>query len=812
MNSILQDLRFALRQFLRAPGFAITIVFTLALGIGSATAVFSVIDATLLRPLPFAKQDRLVFPDTSARAGYTQPWSWLSYGDARAQLKTFQALAGYTDFFKINLESPNGPVSLQAIKGTDNFFDVFGVKPILGRTFLPGEDQPGKDNVAVLSYKVWLTDFGGQRDVLGKVVRLDAVPYTIIGVMPASFRFPLTARNEIYTPIHAPQNWKEHRGSHWMRTVGLLNPGVTRQQAQADFTRVLTDLGRQYPDTDAGRTVTIVPLQKEVVGHADGPLLTLLYAVLALLSIACVNVAGLLLARGVKREREIALRAAIGAGRSRLIRQMITESLVLSTAGLVAGVLLSWALLSAMRVFLVDAIARGQDVTLNFKVLFAALALSGITSLAASLAPALRLSGTDPNKALRAGGSAGTGTGQHRVRSAFVVTQVALSLVLLVISGLLLRNLKDLLNTNLGFDPGHILTTTIVLSPGNYENRDPLATLYQPLLDRVSHLPGVQAAGLINIVPIQSYGSNSDVHIAGQPPYPPEQQMLAEVRLVSPGYFDAMGIRNTSGRMLSPAIDTPDHKSSSVVVNEAFRRKFFPSGGDPVGAHLDDSDKAEEKTGIVGVVSNVRQNLYEPPLAEMDYLIDEIGPKDRLGNLGKMSLIVRAASDPQQLAVPIREALHQIDSTIPFPTPETMSDVVSETLVFERMQNLLFGIFTGLALLLTLVGLYGLTTHEVELRTRDIGIRMALGSTRGRVVRQILARVAILMASGVAVGWLITVAAEKGLASVIEIHPAKDWMLLTALTLSLVVIGIAAALWPARRAASIDPIEALRTE
>lgn len=812
MQTTLQDLRFALRQFLRTPGFAFTVIFTLALGIGSAAAVFSVVDATLLRPLPFANQDRLVFPATTARAGYTQPWSWPSYVDARAQLKTFQELAGYSDFFKINLESPSGPVSLRAVKGTDNFFNVFGVAPILGRTFLPGEDQPGKDNVAVLSYQVWVTDFGSQKDVIGKVVRLDAAPYTVIGVMPSSFRFPLSTRNTIYTPIHAPQSWREHRGNHWMRSVGLLKPGVTREQAQADFTSVLANIGRQYPDTDGGRTVSIVPLAKQVVGTANGPLLTLLFAVLALLAIACVNVAGLLLARGVKREREIALRAAVGAGRFRLIRQMVTESLVLSTVGLILGVLLSWALLAAMRVFLVSAIARGQDVTLNLKVLTAALVLSAVTSLAASLAPALRLSGTDPNKALRAGGSTGTSRGQHNVRSAFVVTQVALSLVLLVVSGLLLRNLKNLLNTDLGFNPNNILTTAIALSPGNYEGRDPLVTLYQPLLNRVSHLPGVQAAGLVNLIPVRDFGSNEDVHITGQPPYPPAQEMLAEVRLVTPGYFDAMGIRNTSGRMLSPAIDTPDHKASAVVVNEAFRRRFFPSGGDPVGAHLDDSDKVGEKTAIVGTVSDVRQDLSAPPLAEMDFLVDEIAPKDRLGNLGVMQLVVSTSGDPQQLAAPIREALHQLDPTIPFQTPETMSDVVSETLVFERMENWLFGIFAALALMLALVGLYGLTTHEVELRTRDIGIRMALGSTRALVVRQILTRVATLMLIGVAVGWVITLAAQKLLASVIDIRPAKDATLLAALTLGLVVIGIVAALWPSRRAATINPIEALRTE
>jgi len=811
MTSLLQDLRFAFRQFRRSPGFALTIVVTLALGIGSATAVFSVIDAALLRPLPFANHDRLVFPDTTAREGYSQPWSWLSYVDARPQLKTFEALAGYSDFTKINLESPSGPVSLPAVKGTDNFFDVFGVRPILGRTFLPGEDQDGKDDIAVLSYELWQTHFAGQKNVIGQVVRLDGVPYTIIGVMPSGFRFPLSQRNAIYTPLHANPSWKKFRGSHWMRTVGLLKPGVTRDQAQADFAGVLANLGRAYPNTDSGRTVKIVPLATQVTGKTDGPLKTLLLAVLSLLAIACVNVAGLLLARGVKREREIALRAAVGAARVRLIRQVLTESLVLSIAGLAGGILLAALLLAAMRTFLVDAIQRGTDVHLNLPVLAAALAAALLTSLLASLAPAIRLSGTDPNRALRAGGSAGTGIGQHRLRAAFVITQVALSLVLLVVSGLLLRNLQALLKTNLGFNPDTILATSIGLSPGNYEGRDPLLAFYQPLLERVSHLPGVQGAGIISDLPIQSYGVNSDVHITGQPPYPPSAEMLAENRAVSIGYFDAMGINLDSGRMLSPSIDTP-HPAGTVVVNEAFKRKFFSSGGDPVGAHMDDSDKTEEKTAIVGVVTDVRQNLSVPPLAEMDFLVDEIEPKDRLTLLTNMALVIRSDSDPQMLIAPLRDAIHQIDPTVPFKTPETMTQIVSETLVFERMENWLFGIFAGFALLLALVGLYGLTSHEVELRTRDIGIRMALGSTRGQVLRQVVQRVALLMAGGIAFGWLLTLALRKVLASVVEFHAAHDASLLLALTITLGLFGIAASLLPARRAATIDPMQALRTE
>jgi predicted permease len=474
--------------------------------------------------------------------------------------------------------------------------------------------------------------------------------------------------------------------------------------------------------------------------------------------------------------------------------------------------LVSWVLLAAMRTFLVDALARGTDVQMNWTVPLVALVLSGVTSVLASLAPAVRLSGTDPNRALRAGGGAGTGRGQHRLRSLFVVTQVALSLVLLVVSGLLLRNLRGLLETNLGFDAKSILATEIDLSPGRYDGRDPLVTFYQPLLERVSHLPGVQGAGLINILPVQNWGSNSDVHITGQPPYPLNQEMLAEARLVSVGYFDAMGIRPVHGRMPSQAVDTPDHPAGVVVVNEAFRRKFFSGGGDPVGAHIDDNDKAELKTSIVGVVTDVRQNLQQPPLAEMDWLIDEIALKDRLDNLAHMMLVVRSSGDLLALVPSLRSAVHDADPTVPFRTPETMTQVVNETLVFERMQGWLFGIFAAFALLLAVVGLYGLINHEVELRTREIGIRMALGSTRGLVMSGILRRVAVLMVVGVSIGWVVTVALRKLLAAVVVMHATNDLVLLAGLTATLIAVGVLASVAPARKAATVEPMQALRTE
>jgi len=816
LESLWADLRFALRQLLRSPAFALSAVLALSLGIGAATAIFSVLDAMLLRPLPFAHQERLVYPFMKSRSGQSMPSSYLSYLDERKQLRTFEALAGYSTLDRVNLESPEGAVSLPAVKTTDNFFNVFGVAPVLGRVFLPGEDQPGKDNVAVLSYEVWKANFNGDASIVGKAVRLDGSPYTIVGVMPAGFRYPLYSRQAIYTPLHAPESWRKARGFHWMRTVGLIQPSVSIQQAQADIARAMANLAVAYPEQEEGHTVELIPLASQANGFGSdgkmkGPIRTLALAAMALLAIACVNVAGLLLARSVKREREVALRAAVGASRRRLIRQMIHESLVLAVAGLAGGTLMSWLLLKAMNVFLVEALARGADVALNLKVLAMALTVSALTSILASLAPAIRLSGADPNRALRSGSGAGTGRGQHRLRSSFVITQIALSLVLLVLSGLLLRHLQSLLHTNLGFDPAKLVTVNIDLSRGRYQGRDPLLDFYHPLLDRVAHQPGVAAAGVIDLLPIAGWGDGYEIHITGQPPYPKNAAMGAETRNVSPGYFDAMGIHLLRGRTLSPALDRPDNAASSMVVNEAFQRKFFPDGGNPVGAHIDDDPKPELKSSIVGVVTGIHQDIQEEPMPEMDWLIDAIPAKGRFDALHNMFLVVRAKDDPQSLIPALRTAIHDIDPSIPF-RPQTMTETVSEQLIFERMESWLFGIFAAFALLLAVIGLYGLTTHEIQLRTREIGIRMALGSTRASVVIQVMRRVALLVLAGSAIGWTITLALNKLLASVVAVQPASDLLLLAEVTLGMVLAGMLTSLAPAAGAASIDPMQALRND
>jgi len=804
MTGLFQDIRYGLRAMRKTPGFAATTIVTLALAIGVSTAVFSVIDAVLIRPLPFDHPEKIFYLQTNSPQGYQQPASYPEYLDWRRENQAFSALAGYSHG-SVNFEGPAGPVALPSVSTTDNFFDVFGVRPLLGRTFTPGEDQPGNNDVAVLSYELWEQDFGKQNSAIGQTVKLDGKPYTVIGVMPAGFRYPISQRNAVYTPLHIPKELAEARETHWLQTLARLKSGVSQSQAQAGMKRVIDNLGRAYPDTQ-GRWMELKEIAARIEGDSKQPLKVLVFAVLVLLAIGCVNVAGLLLARGVKREREVALRSAVGAGRLRIVRQMLTETLLLAISGAAGGVLLAYTLLTLIQKLLISALARGADVQINGAALLVALALAVVTSLVAGLAPALRLSATAPTLALKTGGSAGASRGQHRVRGTFIATQIALALMLVVVSGLLLRSLAGLLGTDLGFDPKGLLTVEIDLSKGSYENRDVVANFYQPLLERVRAIPGVKEAGLIQMLPIQSAGWNGDIHIVGHPPDPPNQERLAEFRYLTPSYFQAMGISLVRGRMFDEKIDTLT-SLPVVMVNEAFVEKFFSKNEDPIGQHIDGRNVT-----IVGVVRSVRQDISEQPMAEMDTPVSQVPAKESLAMLSTMQLVVRTSGDPETVIPSLRRAFHDIDPGLPFQQPQTMGDVVDDVLVFQRLENWLFGTFAAFAVLLAIVGLYGLISHEVELSTHDIGVRLALGSTRHAVLAAIYRRVGLMLLSGVTVGLIMTWAARKLVASMIVIDAGKDAGVIVGLAAGLLAAGLLAVLIPARRAASVDPMVALRYE
>ncbi len=806
--TFLQDLRFALRQLRRAPGFAAVAILTLALAVGISTSVFSVIDAAVLRPLPYIDPNRIVILETYSPEGYGQPASWPQYLDWRHGNSTLSALAAFQPE-AANLQTSTGAASpVHVVYGTDNFFDVFAVRPLLGRTFAPGEDQPGKNDVAVLSYELWQQSFGGRRDIVGTTVKLDGAVNTVIGVMPAGFRFPLSTSGALYRPFHIAATRIDARGSHWLPTVARLKPGVPLERAQADLNRVFDNIGRAFPD-EAGRRVRLLTAADAALGDTAPALRVLSMAVFGVLLIGCVNLAGLLLARGIRRQREFGLRSAIGAGRTRLVRQLLTESAILSLAGAAVGTLFAAALLQVMRQLLIHSLARGSDVHLNLTVLVATAAVALATGLVAGVIPAWQSAHTAPALALRSGGGgAGTSRAQGRVRAALLITQVAIALGLLVSSSLLLRNLRSLLSTDLGFQPQGLLTEELFLNRANYTGRDLVTSFYEPLLDRVRAIPGVTAAGVINLIPVQNYGSNSDVSIVGHPPAPPNQANLAENRVVLPGTLETFGSHVVEGRALTNSVDGRG-APLAVTINQAFVRHFFSPGEDPLGKQIQWGDM---RVPIVGVTTDLRQALNRPPMPEMDMPAAGVPDEYAIDELAHMNLVVRSSLPPAALAASLREALRQVDPTVPFRTPETMRDVLDDELTLQRLESWLFGTFAALALLLSLVGIYGTVAHEVELRTRDIGVRMALGATRSRVVRGILVRVATLMLLGVAAGWALTFALRRVLGAVVELHPTHDFALLAAITLILTIAGLTASLLPARRAATIDPIQALRTE
>ncbi|HUD54208.1 MAG TPA: ABC transporter permease [Terracidiphilus sp.] len=807
LEQIARDLQFAFRQLRKSPGFAATAILTLALGIGATAAMFSVIDAVILRPLPYKDVDRIVDVRTHSASSFWQFSSWPGYLGMRRQNSTFQALAGYAPYWGMTLKVGDQTQYVHVTQGTDNFFDVFGVQPFLGRTFLWGEDAPGKNNIVVLSYVVWRQSFHADRDISGKIVNLDGSPYEVTGVMPAGFRFPLGQPNLVYIPVHVRPNWVGSWRDHWLLTIGRLKPEVSMQQANANLASVMNELGRQQPETDSRRTAQLIPITQALHGESELPeVWFMLGAVLAVLLVACINVAGLLMARGIAREREMALRVAIGAARIGLVRQLLVENALLGIIGAGAGLALAAALLAAIKSFLAHAFMRGANASLNFEVVAVTLTASIVSSIAAGLLPAVRASRSDPNRALKSGIAAGTAQSHLRFRAGFVTALVALSLVLVVFSALLLT-VQRMLRVDFGFNPRNLLMLGINIPAGDYTGRDYVQALLTPLEERVQAIPGVAAAGIIDQPPLLGFGSGTSQQIVGQPPDPPDHERNSESRSVTPGYYGVLGLPIVRGRAFSSQ-DTPSSQPV-VIVNQAWVKEFLTPSQDPV-AH---AFVGKPNMAIIGVAHDARQNLPDPAQPEIDFPFSQWSVKSQqeAGSIG-VCLFVRTNVPPMSIVPELRKALHDVAPAIAFQTPDTMDDLLDDALVTNRMESWLFGIFAAIAVLLAIIGIHGLLTQEIASRTRDIGLRMALGATRTGIARMMFRRIAALLALGLGIGAFLTVLLRRIVASVLVIQFERDGAIIAGLIAALEVVGFLAALIPIRRAASIDPMRALRTE
>ena len=810
LESAWLDMRFAFRQLRKSPGFAFTTVLTLALGIGATAAIFSVIDAVILRSLPYNNVNRIVSIQTYSPSGYGQKSSWQSYLAMRRLNQTFDALAGWADYWGMTLKTDDQTRYLNVNQVTDNFFDVFGVKPLLGRAFVPGEDQPGKNNVIVLSYEVWRQSFNADDHVIGKIVHLSGDPYVVIGVMPAGFRFPYGRPDLVYIPVHVRPNWVGSWRDTWLMTVGRMRSGVSIQQASADMTHVLREIGLEKPDSDKGRTATLIPISVALRGKEEGTEIALMLgAVLAVLLIACSNVASLLLARGTTREQEMALRVAIGAARIRLVRQLLIENALLGLMGAGAGLLLAEGMLVTMKAFLIHAFMRGGNVHLNIPVIAVTLVISLISSIGAGLIPAWRAAKCEPNRALKSGTSAGTARQQHRLRAGFVVLQITLSLVLVVFSGVLLLTLQRMMRANIGFDTQHLLILNINIPAGDYKGRNYVNELMTPLEQSIDAIPGVRAAGFIDQPPALGYGSETTMSLVGQAPAQPDQEQVSESRTVTSGYYAALGLPILQGRNFN-SLDTPQSRPV-VIVNEAWVQEFLPKGQDPLTQAFQQTNG--HNMAIVGVAGNARQLALEPAHPEIDFPFSRLSLEDQK-NAGSfsVSLFVRTTVSPQSIVAELRKTLHDIAPAVAFQTPETMDEALDDVLINNRMESWVFGIFASIAVLLVIVGIYGLMMQEVISQTRDIGVRMALGASRRLIARLTVMRIATLLGIGIGVGLFLIVLLRRAVSSVVAIQFERDGAVIAAFVALFALIGFLAALVPMRRATTVDPMRALRNE
>ncbi|HEX8559122.1 MAG TPA: ABC transporter permease [Pyrinomonadaceae bacterium] len=809
MRTLLKDIRYAARTLLKSPGFTAVAVAALALGIGANTAIFSVVKAVLLNPLPYPQAERLVWVRESNPAADIpdEPASAPNFNDWRAQGRSFEGLAAFANSAVTLTDGDDEPERLPAVSTSANFFEVLGVAPAVGRGFMPEEEAAGRNRVAVISHGLWQRRFGASRQALGQTLTLNGAAYTVVGVAPPDFKHPVAGPKppELWLPI-AFNFAQAARRSDYLNVVGRLKGGAGVEQARAELAAVAARLAQEYPTTNAGWTVTVAPLHERVVGNVRQSLWVLMGVVAFLLLIACANVANLLLARAASRRQEVAVRTALGAGRARIIRQFLTESLLLALAGGGLGLLLA-----AWGVELLVALSPGNiprldEVGLDARVLLFTLCVSAATGVVFGLLPALSASKGDLSGSLKEGGSRGStaGRGASRLRSTLVVAEIAITVVLLAGAGLMVRSFLAIQSVDPGFRPERILTFDFALPAAKYKGEPEIAAFYEQFAARAAALPGVERAALVSALPLAGGADILAFVVEGRPELPPEKVQDAAFYTVTPDYFELMGIRHVRGERLDGRHreGAPD----ACVINETMARKYWP-GEDPVGKRLNTGNPATNPwVTVVGVVADTRSSALEKEPYPQVYL-PALQFRQR-----SMTFVARTSGDPLALTPAVRRELSAMDKDLPLYNVRTMEQVLAASVSRRRFQMTLIGAFAGVGLLLAAVGIYGVISYSVAQRRHEIGVRMALGARGGDILRLVVGQGLGLTAAGVGVGLAAAFALTRVLSSLLYGVSAADPLTFACVALALVGVALAACLAPARRATKVDPMEALRYE
>ncbi|HEX5736612.1 MAG TPA: ABC transporter permease [Blastocatellia bacterium] len=808
MDTLIQDLRYAVRMLIKKPAFTAIAIITLALGVGANTAIFSVVNSVLLEPPPYNEPDRLVW---LSHEDSLTPADFLDY---REQAQTFEHIAAFIGW-GVNLTGKSEPERLAGALVSPGFFSVLGVPAMIGHTFTPEQEQDASARFAVLSHGLWERRFGADAGVVGSSLLLNGESFTVVGVMPRDFRHPSgkaevwgLARRVVPELPFRTSDVMQNRHLHYLQVIGRLKPNVAITQAQAEVDTIAQRLEQQYPNTNKDERLALVTVQEHVVGDLKLPLLILLGAVGFVLLIACANVANLMLVRASGRRREIAIRTALGAQRGRIIRQLLTESMLMALVGGGVGLLLALWGTDLLISVSPGALPSLRDISLDSRVLAFTLLTSLLTGAIFGLVPALQASKPNLNESLKEGSRSAGGAGSARVRNSLVVIEIALSLVLLAGAGLLINSFLKLANTDPGFKAEGVLTMRLNLSGSNYQKPEQLAAFYTQLLDRVEALPGIERVGAIEVAPVFSRGAFYSFIIDGQPAPMGEQQRdnASGFHSVSPDYFNAMGTPFLTGRQFNEA-DTRE-SAQVVIINQEMAERYWP-GESPIGKRISYGTNADNQPSwveIVGVVGNVRHVGLDTDVDPEAYVPYTQAP------YRYMTIMIRTATDPESVVAAVRSQVQALDPQQPVYDFKPMTEVIADSLAKRRLSMLLIGIFAAVALLLAAVGIYGVMSYAVTERTREIGIRVALGAQMGDVMRLVVGQGMTLALIGIGAGLVVAFLLTRLIESLLYKVSTTDPATFVAITLLLFAVAFVASYIPARRAMRVDPMVALRYE